>query len=308
MADLGESSPDPALPRRGRAALMVLLAVAIGVAAVVGWRVIQERRAAVSELARATSELEKVDVVVADIDAAVSAPLRSGLETRAADAQSRVSEAVRGLSSVISAAERVSTRLDPERQERARLVGEAARARMEMLDAAPVVLAASIQALKAMPTAESAWARVVKADEISRRAVRSYNKHTRAGVRESKRLNTQAAGELSDARAGLVRAANLLPEAKLAPFVSYVDARIALNKLSQRSDAAWLDGRLADANAAIREYNDKDKRAVEQAKALRSTPVDAIGEAHREAVKEALADYNAARARATAADAKLRVQ
>ena len=175
--------------------------------------------------------------------------------------------------------------LTDDERERAELLRKSAETRREMLESAPQILEANAQAAAALPFATKAWASVLEADKLSDKAVASYNKLTKKGVTASRDYNREAAGVLAKANERFEAAEAAFSAAPFETYLDYVATRVALNKLSQRSDKAWLADDVTGANKLIAEYNRQDRKAVKQAEALPSTPEQAIADAYEKATK-----------------------
>lgn len=290
--------------RDGRIVVVLLIVAMLGAAAYFGYGAYSTKRLASNRLAKATSAIEEADRLVARIDAVVGAKVESGLETRTADALVETDEARTLLGEAVQTLDSIKLKLAVSDRERADALRAAADARIGMLEQVPTILNASAKAARALPKAEQAWAHVTEAGKLSEQAVAEYNKLTTKGVKASSRLNKTAAGELSAAREGFVAAEAAFPESQLEVYISYVDARIAANKVSRRSDSAWLSGDIAQANQLIGTYNVLDRRSVAQGKTLPSSPASVIADAYATATKAASDAYYSARERATEADAK----
>lgn len=282
------------------------LGVAVLVAVVAGGALVARSRGASAELDRAVALIEGADRLVVEVDEVVRSQVTSELADPVAGAQPKVAQADDLLNEAIKVIEEASPRLSDEQSARASGLTQAATARLDMLAQAPAILDATAKAARALPLATAAWTRVLAADRLSDRAVSAYNKLTDAGVKESQRLNKQVATDLAAAREGFAQAEAAFPEADFEAYLAYVDLRIQLNGLSQRSDADWLAGELAKANAAIVTYNQLDARAVAAAKELPQTPESAVANAYVAVADAATDEYYAARERATEADRQLR--
>lgn len=303
--------PDPMVehPHRPMALKLPIIFVAVIALAVAGlfaYSSLSSRRAAVSRLDTAVRLVEEADDQVAEVDRVLSAEVKSGAEVDAEKARGQASDAVETLREAVDVARGAMPDLPQAEQRRARLVQDAAEARIRMMTVAPDILTLTAKAARALPKAQSAWERIVDADKLSERAVTAYNKLTTAGVRESARLNKQAEASLKEARADFADAEDAFPEAALEEYVAYVDARLALNGLSQRSDAAWLSDDIAEANRIIESYNAQDKKAVALAKMLPSSTAAVIAEAYERETGEPFRSYYEARDDATSADGALR--
>lgn len=284
----------------------VFVLAALAVLAYFAYTSLSGRQAAVAQLNEAITMLERTDQKVASVDRVLSSEVTAGVDADAERARSDARAAAEQLDEVVATANEAIPNLPEAERRRARALQDAVQARKRMMTTAPEILATSAKAARALPKAESAWALVVEADKLSDRAVGEYNKLTRAGVQASLRLNKQAADRLQEARTGFVAAEDAFPEASLERFVSYVDARIALNGLSRRSDTAWLKGDIAEANRLIDSYNAQDKEVVAQAKGLASSTAAVIANAFEEKTAAPFEKYYDAREDATRADERIK--
>lgn len=296
---------------RGRSARVRVVAVAVIVlaAAAAGWfgyARLAQRTDAGQRLEQATRLIEQADTSVALIDEVVAAPIEIGLDVRAREAIGSIDGARTRLRQAVELLVRARSGLSDDDLAQASSLQDAAEARLTMLDSAPALLAASASAAIALPEAEAGWDDIVEANALTERAVKEYNRLTEKGVRASRSLNKRAAAKLASARARFLAAEEAFPQARFELYRSYADARIELNRLSQRSDAAWLDGDIVKANDLIETYNARDKRTVEQAKALPASLGAVIQEAYDAVTRRAADEYAAARAEATEADAAVR--
>lgn len=255
---------------------------------------------------RATALIEQADVAVVAADTVIRAQVTPALAEQAVAARAGIGEADDALSDALALLAEANPKLNEDEQRQTALLRKTAEARQAMLAEAPTILEAYAAAGKAMPLATSGWDRLLSAATKSEQAVAAYNKLTREGALESQRVNKEVAGELANARADFIAADGAFKSAGFANYIAYVDARIALNALSQRSDEAWLKGDLGAANKLISEYNAEDKKAVALAKLLPSTPQQGIDAAYKAAAGAALERYYKARIAATNADKALR--
>lgn len=285
---------------------VVSAVVAVLAAAVVGLAVWFRGTKADQDLDQAVALIESADRLVLEVDQVIRSQVTSQSTAPASRAATRAAEAAALLERAVASIDEVLPRLRGDGPGRATDLREAATSRLDMLAQAPSILDVTIKAASALPLARTSWDHVLAADRLSDRAVASYNKLTAEGVRRSQRLNKQAARELAAAREGFAKAEAVFPEAGFERYLAYVDLRIQLNGLSQRSDADWLAGRLEQANVAIASYNELDARAVAAAKELPASPEKAIADAYTALAGPATDEYYRARARATAADARLR--
>ncbi len=296
-----------ASPGRGPLILAVLLAIILCVAGVVwGYRLFTARIEAVKRIDAATALIEDADAVVVQVDSVIREKVTPELADAARQASGRIPQARTDLTRAVrllDEARPLSTSADRTRVD---LLTRAAEARIGMLGEAGVLLALNVAASDSMPVARGAWDDVIAADRLSDKAVVAYNKLTKAGVKASRTYNKQAALKLAAARTKLTEADRSFSEAPFEQFIAYVDARIRLNGLSQKSDSAWLKGNVKSANSVAKTYNTEDKQAIALAKQLPASPDQAIADAYEGAAKAATDAYYAAREAATKADASLR--
>jgi hypothetical protein len=303
--------PPVADARYGRRRLLLAVAVGLGAIAIVAfgilsYRSFDRRLESARKLDRATALVEDADAIVVRVDEIVRAEVTPDIVERARGAADRVRPAEKMLAEAIDLAEEAQPDLTDDDQERAELLIESASARLEMLEPAPTILEANAQAASALPLANEGWDDVVEADKLADQAVASYNKLNRAGVSASSKLNKEAAGLLTGARDRLDSAENAFPAAPFELYLAYIDARIALNRLSQQSDREWLAGEIGKANAVIARYNVDDKKAVALAKKLPPSPDEAVADAFTSSTEQATDAYYAARERALKADQAIR--
>lgn len=301
------TAPTRKPPGRGVVAMvLVLFAVAVLGLAFLGYQAFQKRLTAARGVDDATELIERADVRVTRIDAVVRARLAPGLEARARGAADTVPVARKGLEDAVEMIDEAMTDLTEDERERATLLRQTAEARLGMLAKAPSLLEVNAQAASAMPLAQAGWDAVIEADSLSDKATKSYNKLTAAGVKQSRVLNRQAEARLAIARDRFDAAERAFPPAPFETYLAYVNARSALNRISQQSDSAWLSGRIEQANKLAEQYNSRDKQAAEQAKGLPESPDAAVAEALTAATEDAEREYFAARDRALEADKRLR--
>lgn len=268
---------------------------------------INARMAAAKKYDDARVLIEDADSTVVQVDVVVRSRITTpGLSEDASAAAQRIAPARQGLEQATELLEAGQEDRTDDEQEQAVLLKATAAARLAMLAEAEKILPLNVKAADALAPASAGWAAVLEAKRLSDSAVASYNKLTKPGVTRSNQLNKQAATKLAAAKKSFQAAEKAFPEADFAPYLTYIETRLRLNKLSQQSDIAWLKGDPAGANAVIKTYNAEDKKAVEQAKKLPVSP-DAVIAAAYEATAGAATDaYNAAREAALKADEALR--
>jgi hypothetical protein len=287
--------------------LAVVLAIILCVVGVIwGYRLFTARIEAVKRIDAATALIEDADAVVVQADSVIREKVTPELADAARRASKRIPQAHSDLKNAVRLLDEARPLSSSGDLKRVDLLARAAQARIDMLNEAQVLLALNVAASDSMPVARDAWDNVLAADRLSDKAVAAYNKLTKAGVKSSRTRNKQAAAKLATARAKFAEADRSFSEAPFEQYLAYVDARIRLNGLSQKSDIAWLKGNVKSANSVAKTYNAEDKQAVLLAKQLPASPDQAIADSYESAAKAATDAYYAAREAATKADASLR--
>lgn len=293
------------LARRDRViwTTLVLLGVLVaGGVLALGWGVIQGRLTAAKQLDRATALLSGGDATIVSADEIIRAEVSPETAAKAAGIDARVQAARSPLAEADVLAGAGIARLTDDELKLARLIQQAAKMRIAVLDAAVVVLSATQRAATAEELAADAWTRTLAADELARGAVAEYNTASNAGVKKAVTANGRAKVGFAQARLLLRQADIVFPEAKLAAFVSYVEKRLALVALAKKADDAWLAGRIVQANELRASYNAANDSAVESAKLLPGSPVTAIDNAYKTLADTPSSEYYKARQRAAEAD------
>jgi len=251
---------------------IIAAAVIAGIMGFMGYRTFNERLESARSIDAATGLIEQADVIVVQVDTVVRSEVTSTLAESARVAAAQVPDATSKLERAITMLEQSTQSITLDDEKRANRLLAAAEARRDMMEQAPTILRLNRAASEALVPAREGWDALIAADQKSDRAVGEYNRLTKAGVKESRRLNREVAGELAAAREKLALAEQLFPEAPFDQYLAYVDLRISLNRLSQQSDAAWLADDLKRANSIISTYNTQDASAIARAKALPETP------------------------------------
>lgn len=294
---------------RGRSRVWVSWAIVIVLVlagAAAAYLLLSRKAGASARLDDAFGDVEKADRIVVDVDAVIQEEITTQTAGRAEDVRGRIPDAEKLLKSAVTEALDAKPRLSDEEKSDADALVAAARARLDMLQQAPLILDLNVKASKALGPGASGWAKVLEADKLTRSAATEYNKLTKAGVTSSASLNAKALTALTEARTQFDAAEKAFPESPFENYLAYVDARIALVKLSQQSDALWLKGDVVGANKVIASYNVADKKTVEQGKALPVSTEQAIADAYDAAASQATEAYTSARKAAMDADSRIR--
>ena len=286
--------------------LIVLGVVVLAIAGTLGWAVMSDRLESAKKLDSATVLVESADRAVIAIDEVVRAELTAEIGRKARELEPTIAPAKRQLEDAVALVDAAYPHLNDTERRRARLLRTTANAKIQMLEQAPTILTANVKAAQAQPLADDAWARTFAADKLADSAVASYNKLTKVGVQASAVNNAKAEQGFKEARDLFSQAATAFPEAGMDRYVAYVDQKLVVVSISRKSDAAWLAGKLAEANAQIATYNAADAKGVAMAKALPASPATAIADAYKAMADAATEAYFEARMRASAADQELK--
>jgi len=283
---------------------VVLLLVAIGVFAYLEWTA---RAEGLERLVAATELLEQADTVVIEVDEVVRGDITPELGLRASAAASAAPDAIGDLEEAIRLLRRARPDLPEPQAREAVALTESAEARLELLEDAPVILEANVFAAKALEPARAAWGHILEGERLKDQATTEYNKLTRASVTRSQQLNTQAEASFGKAVEQFRIADQAFPESRMKDFIDYAESNLRLLTLSKQADAAFLAGRVVQANRLAADVNKKDREIVAQLAKLPDTPETAIAGAYERLAGEATERYFRARDRATEADAALEV-
>lgn len=286
--------------------IAALVAVALGVGGYFGVQALLRTQRAEAAIADASALLDGAEEDLLIVDAAVQAEISSEVATSSAEAIERAAKIRKDF---VEASELVADAL-PEVPEDRKLLAtalkESADARSEMMQIAPEILKADVQAATAMPLADQAVAEIKAAEDLSAQAVAEFNKHTAASVKASDDLSLQAEARLAAAASLLTSATAAFPGADFTPFQAYVTAKIELIALAKEIDALWLGGKVADSNAKLAAYNQKDAEIVAMAQALPASVRDPIANSYTAVTADASARYFDARERARSAGERVR--
>jgi len=286
--------------------LIVIGVIALIGAGFVGWRVMSARLESARKLDRAIILVESADKAVIEIDKVVRAEVTPAVGQKALELTPTVATASRQLSDAVVLIDASYDKLNNEERRKATLLRATAKAKIAMLEQAPLILAANVKVAQSQPLAKDAWAQTTAADKLADDAVASYNKLTKAGVQASAVKNAEAEKGFASARSLFSQAATAFPEAGMDRYVAYVDQKLAQIAISRRSDAAYLTGKLAFANSLIAAYNAADAKGVAMAKQLPASPTTAIADAYKRIADTATDTYFKARQKASDADQALK--
>lgn len=285
--------------------LIVAGLVVVVVAGIAGWRVMSARLESARQLDSALVLVESADRTVIAVDEVVRAEVTPAVGQKAAELSPTISTATGQLSDAVKLIDAARPDLNDKERRKAALLRTTAKAKLAMLEQAPVILAANVKVAQSIPLAEKAWEQTVAAGKLADEAVASYNKLTKAGAQISAVKNAQAEKGFISARDLFSQTATAFPEAGMDRYITYVDQKLAQVAISRKSDAAYLAGNLVLANSYIAAYNAADAKAIALVKALPTTPMVAIADAYKRVADSATDTYYEARTKASDADQAL---
>ena len=243
--------------------------------------------------------------MILDLDEVVRGQLSPVLAEKANAVREQVPGARNALEEAIVLIGEAHDSVTDDEQESSQLLAAAASARLKMLRPADAILTANAKAGRALEPAKQGWALVLAAEKVADEAVQEYNRLTKEGVTKSSQLSGQAEDTLRNGRAYFSEAATAFPEADFKRYLAFVDGKIGLLQISKQSNAAWLAGKLPEANAIIARYNTEEQTVIAIATTLPSTPGKAVADAYDRLVAGDTKEYFDAREEATKADAAL---
>lgn len=300
----GAVAPEPSRPLVVRIMLIIAALVifaGVTVAITFGLQALNRARNAEAHLSAALRLLDSAEDGLTTVDEAVRAEITSEIATQSTEAIPLAEKARADALAASALVEEAMPDLKEDRRPLAEAVKESADARAEMMAEAPTVLQADIKAATAMVPADQSVVEIKAAEDLVAKAVVAFNKHTKAGVRQSTVLSTEAEGHLNTAKSLLATATASFPEADFSAFTAYIDAKLGLIALSKEIDSLWLAGKIDASNKKLDAYNKRDAEVLAMAKALPASVRDPIANAYDALTAEASDRYFEARERARAA-------
>ncbi len=293
------------LSRRAIVFTSVIVVVVLAAAVFIGTNAISRRFEGARDLDRALVLLEEADEVVLDVDEVVRSEVSTSLAKQADELRGKLPGARRDLKESERLISDAMEKVTEDEQRRARLLRGSVQARLEMLESADVILDANVKAGLALAPSQEGWTLVLAAEKLADESVREYNRLQQASVARSTRLATQATTRLRAAAPYFSEAATAFPEGGFDRYVAFIDGKVALLALTRKTNNAWLKGDIAASNAAVKSYNTKEQEVLALARVLPATPGKAVSDAYDRLAGEATRRYDAARKKATEADARL---
>ena len=270
------------------------------------WPVMRGRLDAAKQLDQAGTQLSQAAGTVSDIDRVVAEQLSSAPSASTPDVSPQVIVAKRELTRIDALIDDAMPHLTEDEQRRAKLVRQAADARLAMLASVPTLLKASAKSARALESANAGWQQTQLADKAEASANAQYAKQTAQSVRSSSDLYGRASGQLKSAGSLYSRAASAFPEAGYARYADQSNLRIAALKFATASTVSWLSGNQTLANVQHAQYASQNAKAAAVAKTLPSPPGRAGGDAFTKIAAVARQEYESARAKVIAADEALK--
>lgn len=293
------------LSRRAVIFTAVVVVAVLVAAGFIGTKSIARRFEGAREIDRAVTLLEDADEVVLQIDEVVRSELSTQVASSARELANKLTATRKDLRESARLIADSMDKVTDDEQERAQLLRASALARIEMLEPAEEILGANVKAALALAPSREGWTLVLAGEKLADESARAYNKLDEAGVKRSNKLAAQAEARLRSADSQFAEAATAFPEAGFDRYREFIAAKIALLELSKRSNDAWLKGDVLASNRAVRSYNAKEKEVLALVGELPETPGKAVADAYGELAGKATTLYEAARKKATEADAKL---
>lgn len=292
--------------RRTWTALIIGGVVVVIIAGVLGWGVMSKRLESAKQMDQAIIMVESADASVIAIDKVIRAEVTPEIGQQALELEPTVAPTAAKLIEAVTLINAAYPSLNNAERAKADLLKKTAKAKLDMLEQAPVILSANVKVATAQPLAQQAWDQTLAGDKLADSAVASYNKLTKEGVQDSAVKNAQAEKAFQSARDLFSQAATAFPEAGLDRYVAYVDQKLVQVGISRKSDAAWLAGKPALANSFIAAYNKADAKGIAMYKELPPSPITAIADAYKTLADGPTVLYFEARDKASTADQSLK--
>lgn len=271
-----------------------------------GWKAVVERLKATRKVDQAYALAKSADSAVIEMDTVIGATIETDTANRAAAIAKRLPGARADLEQVTALIGEAWPALNDDERKQSALLKEAVSARLAMIDAGTPLVKANEKAALALGPLRSGWDALLEAQRLSALAATQYNKLTKTSVQASDGYLAQVAEKLATAKADITEAGGAFSALDVAGYLSYVSQREKLLGLAKQSNAAFLKGDPAGANAISNQYNPLDKQAAAAAAKLPASPDRAVALAFDSVTSADNKTYQAARKRAEEADRKLK--
>lgn len=309
--ELPESQETPPISGDGHSRRIWIAIAVFGVLAVLiggafGYRAVVGRLAGARKIDAAQQLIVKADKSVVAIDKIIVSAVTVSNAKAANELSPTIAPAEQDLKAALKLLDEARPTATEDEQRKAGLLGDSARARLEMLAQAPTLLEATVKAANAKDLGEKGWKRANEADDLSDQAVSLFNKLNKASAQESAKYDAQAQTAWLEAKGLVQQAEAAFPQADFEPMLAYCDSKLAEVALSQQATSAYLKGDVKRANQLADAFNAEDKRLVEVAKGLPASAGDVVAKAYDRVAGVASKAYFSARENATKADDRLR--
>ena len=285
-------------------ALVGVLALALFVGGF--WPVMQARLGAAKQLDQAMALLEQADNTMSGIDKTVTAQLSAEALPGVPNIAAQVLVARRELNQAVALADDATPHLTEDEQSQAKLVREAAKARLTMADSAPTILRASVKAVQAKALADQAWRLTQLATTSEAAAARNYGRQSASAVESASVAVATIQGRLADSRQLYSQAASAFPEAGFDRYIAFTDMKRREVTQLQTAAQQWLDGSRPAAAMSFAAYRASAAKSAAAARLLPQAPGNATGEGFRKVAGAASDAYARAKKQALAAEKALR--
>lgn len=253
-------------------------------AGVLAYRRVSSQTDARAKVRQAAALIDRVDATIRDVDELMRARAKPELAEDARVAVEKLPAAKRRCDEAAALYMEAAPGLSDAERGSAEAAAAAAQTRRQLLDSAAPVLAATERACAAIGPADEAWAALLDAEAAADEAARLSNGHDATSARKSNELVAKSDSKAQTARTLFMKADSEMPDAGLGAYTDIAEERIALLDLAKRANDAFLDGRIADANAIADRYNKRERELATDAKKLPASPGVAIDGAYNRAV------------------------
>ncbi|QKF07612.1 hypothetical protein HLV38_05400 [Berryella wangjianweii] len=269
---------------------------------------VEQQRLAAGSLSEAIARVAETDALLAELEEVGARPLLEATSSDAPELKVRLADAERQLGAVRDDLDQMAGRnLRARDRDALASAQENVAARLRLTAAARALMDAAAQGEAALKAAREAWTRLHAADELVRvYAAGAADAATVDQLKELHRKGAEAHDELVAVRDGFRAAEARLNGLDLAPFVSYVQARIDALSHALASDQALIERDKATAQSENDEYAKQDAAAADLARSLPDGVDDAVESAVDARTRAQIDDFNHARADVAMSDAVLR--
>jgi len=263
----------------------------------------ENRRIGYELLDEAIALIQESDVVVVTLDAAILSEVTQDNLNERRILLERVPPTLETLGSAEDQArEAIKLFTSDEDKELAQHVINAAVNKIDMLTSGEVIMTMDIAAMSSAIFFGEAWTIIVGSDAELRASAELSRTGGYYALQEAIARNNTVLENLARASDLLTQAQAVFAEADYSTVFNYLELKIESIQLAIAADQAVLDGNLDLVNIKNAEFELKDAAVVNAANQIPLEPLTLITEAYDEAIAQAHAKYNSARANAVEAD------